>query len=504
MFRIDPQSRLRPLALVGVAAGLAFLLLASAAHAKSKKFGELLKRIPEQANALMLVDVDALLDSPYGQREKWRDQLADRPTSLLGISTDASRFVVATSIDPRTLDERWKVGMLQTKLDPPKPSVLANREGGYVEEIETQKVIWTPRGFYLFTFEPRIIGYAVPADRQLMVSWITSTLLKPREFPPSWADRAFFRADAGSPVVFAVNLKNVLSAREVQAWLSTLPAMKANTMDASILAPKLASAKSAMFQVDVDQTINGKIQVDFDQEVDYASPVAKEIILRTLESLGAALGTDAENWSAMAQGRSITLEGRLDPTSLRRILSLASAPTLTMQYSSSDSATPETEPSPGTTRKPSEPSDADIVKASQGYFRAITDITDNIQQKKNNDWTHIRFWMDKSARMIDELPILFVDTELLDWGAQVARTLRGMSQGINYVNKDKSYRLASSPKGSYVGYWGTGAYAGADNRLMNTQANSMISVGIDDGWKAFQNSMADMRRKMVQKYKVDF
>jgi hypothetical protein len=485
-------------------------LIGTEAAAQSKKFGELLKRIPDQANALMLVDVDGLLDSPYGKREQWRDKLTDRPTSLLGVSTDASRLVVATSIDPRTLDERWKLGMLQTKLDPPKPSVLANREGGYVEEIETQKVIWTPRGFYLFTFEPRIVGYAVPADRQLMVNWITSNLLKPREFPPSWADRAFFRADAGSAVVFAVNLKNVLSTREVQAWLNTLPSMKPNTMDASILAPKLASAKSAMFQVDVDQTINGTIQVDFDQEVDYASPVAKEIILGTLEALGAALGTDAANWSATARGRTITLEGRLDATALRRILSLASAPTLTTEYSSSDTSVPDTEPSPATARKPTEPSDGDIVKASQGYFRAITDITDNIQQKKNNDWIHIRFWMDKSARMIDELPILFVDNELLDWGSQVSRTLRGMSQGINYVNKDKSYRLASSPKGSYVGYWGGyggyggGAYAGADNRLMNTQANSMISVGIDDGWKDFQNSMADMRRKMVQKYKVDF
>jgi hypothetical protein len=238
--------------------------------------------------------------------------------------------------------------------------------------------------------------------------------------------------------------------------------------------------------------------------------VAKEIILGTLEALGAALGTDAANWSATARGRTITLEGRLDATALRRILSLASAPTLTTEYSSSDTSVPDTEPSPATARKPTEPSDGDIVKASQGYFRAITDITDNIQQKKNNDWIHIRFWMDKSARMIDELPILFVDNELLDWGSQVSRTLRGMSQGINYVNKDKSYRLASSPKGSYVGYWGGyggyggGAYAGADNRLMNTQANSMISVGIDDGWKDFQNSMADMRRKMVQKYKVDF
>ena len=38
----------------------------------SRVFGDLLKRIPEQANALMLVNVDGLFDSPMGRREDWR------------------------------------------------------------------------------------------------------------------------------------------------------------------------------------------------------------------------------------------------------------------------------------------------------------------------------------------------------------------------------------------------------------------------------------------------
>lgn len=473
------------------------------AAAESKKFGELLKRIPDQTNALMLVDVDGLLDSPFGKAEQWREKLADRPTTLLGVSTDAARVVVATSINPRTLEERWKLGMVETTQAPPSPSVLAKREGGYVEEIETQKVIWTPRGFYLFTFAPRIIGYAVPADRQLMVNWITSIFTQPRDFPPSWADRAFFRADGGAPVVFAVDLKNVLSTRELVSWLQGLPGVKTNTIEPKILAPMLASAKSALFQVDVKQTIHGTIQVEFDKEVDYAAPIAKEIILATLDGIGAALGDGLGGWTATTKGKTITLEGTLEASALRHLLGVASAPTLTPEYSSSGDASAEVA-EPAETSPPREPTEADAVKASQHYYRSITDITDALRQLRNKDWGYIRYWMDRSARQIDELPILFVDTELLDWGADVSKTLRGMSQGINYVNKDRSYRLASSAKGSYVGYWGTGAYAGADDRTMKTQSNSMISVGIDDSWKAFENSRAAMRRKLVEKYKVDF
>ena len=40
----------------------------------SRVFGELLKRIPEQSNTLMLVNVDGLFDSPMGRRENWRQK----------------------------------------------------------------------------------------------------------------------------------------------------------------------------------------------------------------------------------------------------------------------------------------------------------------------------------------------------------------------------------------------------------------------------------------------
>src|SRR5262249_48209725 len=156
------------------------------AQGPSKKYGELLKRLPEAANVMLLVDVDGLLNSPLGQREKWREKAASRPTGILGLSADASKVVVAAGIDLETLVERWTPGMVQTRSNPPDLAVLAGREGGFVEQLETMNVAWSPRGFYLFTFPGQIIGFVVPADRQLLSGWIRSTLIKPRTFPPSW------------------------------------------------------------------------------------------------------------------------------------------------------------------------------------------------------------------------------------------------------------------------------------------------------------------------------
>src|SRR5215216_206563 len=49
----------------------------------SRVFGDLLKRIPEHSDVLMLVNVDGLFNSPMGRRENWRQEaLANRPRGL--------------------------------------------------------------------------------------------------------------------------------------------------------------------------------------------------------------------------------------------------------------------------------------------------------------------------------------------------------------------------------------------------------------------------------------
>src|SRR5262249_46242406 len=85
--RDSPMNRLRTW--LGASLVVAGLIAPASARAVSVKYGELLKRIPEHANAMVLVDVDGLLNSPLGQREKWRDRAASRPTGVLGVSTDA-------------------------------------------------------------------------------------------------------------------------------------------------------------------------------------------------------------------------------------------------------------------------------------------------------------------------------------------------------------------------------------------------------------------------------
>ncbi len=69
--------------------------------------------------------------------------------------------------------------------------------------------------------------------------------------------------------------------------------------------------------------------------------------------------------------------------------------------------------------------------------------------------------------------------------------------------------VASSSGGYYGGYGANGYGYGYNSRALDQavvkrQADSMMSVDLDKRWQLLETSASDMRRKMVEKYNVDF
>jgi hypothetical protein len=489
---------------------------ARAQPGNSRVFGDLLKRIPAQANALMLVNLDGLFDSPMGRREQWREKAVQDFQNRFGLAAEFSKIAVAVGLDFNSMQERWKIGMVQLRHDVPiKLENRAAHEGGYVETIENMPVAWTPRGFYLFDFPDKIIGLVAPTDRQGVVHWIQTALDHPRNFPPGFADRAIFRADAGAQIVLAFNLADAISAKEVEPWLNTIDVIKKTNTEPKLLAPRLASAKSAFLVVSVDQGINGNIRIDFDRPVDYTAPIFRELILHMLEDYGADL-PEIKTWTLRFDKKTnaAEMEGRLSVESVRKIVSLAHLPSLTPERSFSPGAsTRSPAPAPakaepkatprGETRTAS--SSSDVLNASQAYFRSVASLIEGLKGTERPTYRSTKLWYDRYAKQIEELSILGVDKDLLDWGAQVARTLREMSTGINYYAQNQKYNVASDPNGVYVGYgyWSANSRS-YDASVIRKQSDAMMSVDLDKRWQALEISIADMRRKMVEKYKVDF
>jgi hypothetical protein len=485
-------------------AAVAILGASTAGQAQNdgRKFGELLRRIPEQANMLMLVDVDGLFESPLGQREQWRQKATEQARGDLGLPPTMARIAVAAGADLEDLALEWRIGMAEYRDRLPDLATLAAREGGFVEQINLSKVAWTPRDLYLVTFEPKVIGFVTPIDRQRMSKWITATFVKPRTFPPGYADHAVNRAEAGAQVVLAINLADSASAPLIKPWVTGLDGMQANTIDPSLLADRFASVKSAFLQIDVKESIEGSIRVEFDRPMDYAKPVAKAAVLSALAEAGVELD-DLKTWRGGVDGKAIVLDGRLSEDSLRRILSFVHPPRLTPERPTLAAIPPGADASNEPTRQPApsrESTQADVVKASQGYFRAVADILTSLKSQKSSGYHGMKTWYERSARQIDELPILGVDKALLDWGSTVSRTLREMAYGINYNVQDRKYTQASS-NGYYGGYYGN---PNAGQQTLRQQGEATLSVGLDGKWQLLTQSIADTRRAMVEKYNVDF
>ena len=496
------------------AALLAAVLLPSPGRAQSgnsKVFGELLKRIPEQSNTLMLVNVDGLFDSPMGRRENWRQKALEGRQGGLGLAAEVSKVAVAVGMDFHSMQERWKVGLVQLRRDVPiKLETLAAREGGYVETIENTPVAWTPRDFYLFDFPGNLVGFASPTERKSLVGWFRSALFKPRDFPPGFADRAIFRADAGAQVVLAFDLADTVSPKMVEPWLNSIDVVKKTTTDASLLAPRLASVKSAFLVVKVDQGIEGNLRIDFGRDVDYTAQVARQLILDILDDYGAAL-PEMKTWTLSFEKKTaVEMRGRLSEESVRKVLSMAHPPRLSPQgYSASEArGSAESKSEPETATRPVTPgsqSQSDPVGAAQGYFRSVASLIEGLKGTERPTYRSTKLWYDRYAKQIEELPILGVDKDLLDWGSLVSRTLREMSTGINYSAKNQTYAVASSGNGYYGGYGGYYANSRAyDQSVIKKQSDALLSVDLDKRWQALETSVSDMRRKMVEKYKVDF
>jgi hypothetical protein len=91
---------------------LALGCIFAAPIAATAQFKSLLRRVPEQANAILLLDLDAIKISKIGIKEKWAARHKENHLAgATNIPPGVQDLVVAAHIDPATLNEEWKIAM---------------------------------------------------------------------------------------------------------------------------------------------------------------------------------------------------------------------------------------------------------------------------------------------------------------------------------------------------------------------------------------------------------
>src|SRR5262245_61332972 len=131
---------------------LAGLFFVAAGPSPAADFSDLLRRVPAQANAVLLVDVDAVHRSPTAAKDGAAKK-GDHD-SLMGVDNrpaTVQKLVVGAQISPTTLDPAWKVGIASTRTSM-TPAQLAASEGGTTDELAGKQVVISPRKTYFTMF----------------------------------------------------------------------------------------------------------------------------------------------------------------------------------------------------------------------------------------------------------------------------------------------------------------------------------------------------------------
>lgn len=460
---------------------------------------ELLQRLPAGANALAVIDAKGLLMTELAIQEGWKEKrelgYGARP---LMIPPEAEVIVIGALLDPDDgLSRVWESCVMRLS-EPFSLRSIARAEGGYVDQIGSVDVVWTPSEAYIVNLEGGLLGMISPDSRQAAGRWIQAATANQPVDQSDYLREAVALAGPRTQVVMAIDLNHAVQPHRLREGLSASPSLANQPELMDRVAPVIASLRGLTLTMNVSNRIQGTLKFDFAHSVAPLGQLAKPLVLEALNRFQAGI-PDLDRWNATLEDQSIILKGTLSTDGARRIGSLLQLPTTKF----SDLKEVES-PSIGT---------GDVSKSSQAYFRSvtalITDLRKSIEENRQRD--NHALWMERYGRKIDALPILNVDEELVVWGAGVAETFRGTSvtqkssavrQGVRKSQVYGNYQYSGyADDGSYYNTYRTSQDV---KTQINREEQARASAVRFENWKQIEDSTAEIRRRMTMKYQLEF
>lgn len=492
---------------------LLFGALLAVGHSTAKaQFDDLLKRIPSDATAVVVIDVKGVHESPIAKRRNWGQKHAQSYAQTpLFLPPEADRIILAADVDSgNDFETDWEMAVMSLDEAIGMKNV-ARAESGYLDKLNGLEVAWTPSNAYFVGFDDKTLGAMFPAERKDVSRWIGFATRNQQPLVSDYLQSAVKKVDAGTQIVLAIDLKDVIDPQNLSERLSTSPVLKGNTRKAEQLFPILMGLQGATLAVSLGETAEAKLSVDFATDAAPFVNFAKPMLYNALNHVGANIG-ELEKWTTKIEGKSITASGRMSDTQLRRVFSILEIPST--KFSSLKDADVE---SPG--------SEDQVVKASKAYYESVTTLIEDLRKTLEDTRDNHAVWMERYARKVDRLPLLHVDKDLLDWGANVGETFRVMalstrSSGIRtgvrksriYGNYQLNYHdtggVAYSGRYGRAGYASTGYYSARKNSSVKaqikTEERAKAKAVRYESWKGLEDATAAIRRQMTERYQVEF
>lgn len=486
-------------------------LLLSAPVAFAGPYDDLLKSAPSNTNAIVLIDVKKAFASEIAKKAKWEDGAKASGYGGLGfVPPGAERVAIAGEVNLTTMTRDFQVGFVKLR-DVPSFKSLAAREGGLVDEIAGRAAVVSPREVYFTQFPGQVLAGVYPADRQYIARWLkASDAGKLGTLAPVL--RPALAASENHTVTIALDLEDAVDRAAVKVGLAVSPVVsKHKDVTVENLSAFVCTVKGLTFTADLGTRIDARLTIEFSTDVRYKN-LLKDLFLEVLDAYGIAL-TGTENWEATFGEKAMTLSGPLDPTDLKRLVSLFSFPRPDV---SAEAPAASDQPNTGSTQR--------YTSAVRAALDDLKGLKEQANQSDKN-YTKNATWYDKAAGQIEHLNRRNVDPIAVDAAFSASKKLRAIAASLRGVPieltaaNDKAYVFTSGGGTQwgwgphYGGWWG---YRPIGVNPTNVQTNlpevyeqRAKAVSEDkkrriEAWVQIEDAMSDARRKLNEKYKADF
>ena len=261
-----------------------FSVLVLSATCTASDFNDLVRKVPQGANAVMAIDVAKTLATPLAKKNGWDRKLseggADRP---LYLPPEADKLLSAAQIDiARNFTKSWNVSLFGLTESIPI-GVVARAEGGYVDKIEDVDVAWLPSDAYVMKTGDTTLIMQAPANRQAAARWINSQKNSEAMEISDYLGVALAAMNRAPHIVMALDASNAIQRHRVEQQLQQSGFLEKHRLNMEQVAGLLSGLQGAVLEITFTDKVNAMVRIDFAQPVPFNKTVAKALVLATLE-----------------------------------------------------------------------------------------------------------------------------------------------------------------------------------------------------------------------------
>jgi hypothetical protein len=376
-------------------------------------FGQIettLKLVPNSANAIAIYKVEQIYGSELASREKWiENSRLKYSKSPLFFPASTKSVVLAAEIDVLHGSTTWEAAYMTMKSSV-QMDVVAKLMSGTKDELGGYETVETAGGSLILKLNNNTLATAFPANRQQIGRWARASKSNGTGQLSPFLKRIAERAQkSDAEIVMGLDLVDVVRPNRLRDRLAKAKEVKDSGVNMEALVRTIKSIQGVTLEIRLKTNAQGIMRIEFANDADSLSKVGKPLVQEVLKESGVYLD-DMDKWVANVEGKELILRGRLSTNGLRRVSSLIEPPPI--QISALDTG--------------DSGADVERVKAlaTQEHWDSVQTMLRDLRNFSPQTRNQLAFYYERYARKMDALPQFNVDSECLDYSANIADILR--------------------------------------------------------------------------------